>query len=89
MKFGDPKNRCPAMIEAGVRDPDSQEGIDFCVNECPYDKCIAFELGRGISKLRRELRKAMAKEMQVKGISVGDIALRIGVSARTIQRYLE
>lgn len=77
------------MIEAGIKDPDSQEGIDFCVNQCPYDKCIAFELGRGISKLRRELRKAMAKEMQTKGYTAGETALKIGVSVRTIQRYLE
>ena len=77
------------MIEAGIEDPDSQEGIDFCVNECPYDKCIVFELGRSTSKLRRKLRAALAKEMQTQGYTAGEIALKIGVLVRTIKRYLE
>ena len=77
------------MIDAGIEDPNSQEGIDFCVNKCPYDVCIAFELGRGTSKLRRELRVAVVKEMQSRGVSVGYIASRIGVSVRTVRRYLE
>lgn len=35
--------RCPAMIEAGIINPGSQEGIDFCVHWCPYPKCIVME----------------------------------------------
>ena len=89
MDFGDQKKRCPAMIEAGIKDPDSQEGIDFCVNECPYDKCIVFELGRSTSKLRRKLRAALAKEMQTQGYTAVEIASEVRVSVRTVQRYLE
>jgi len=89
MDFKDSRDRCPAMIQAKVKDPNSQEGIDFCVNQCPYDVCIVFELGRGTSKLSRDLRKAVTKEMQIKGYTAVEIAEKIGVSVRTIQRYLD
>ena len=31
---------CNAMTNEGITDPDSKEGINFCVNSCPYQFCI-------------------------------------------------
>lgn len=36
--------RCQALVDAGIVNPDSQEGIDFCIDKCPYpDKCEIFD----------------------------------------------
>jgi len=85
----DPKRRCLAMIEAGIEDPESQAGKDFCTEQCPYPNgCIVLEFGRSISSLRRDKRIARAKEMAARGRSVEDIAKDLGASIRSIQRYL-
>ena len=35
--------RCFAMIEAGIANPESQQGIGFCL-KCPYpDGCVVYE----------------------------------------------
>jgi len=85
----DPKRRCPAMVAAGIGDPESQAGKDFCTKQCPYEKCIVFESKGGTSTLRRDERAAKAKELLSEGLYVKDIAARLGVSVRTVERYLE
>lgn len=43
------KNMCSAMIKANITDPDSQEGIDFCTQQCPYadeDECILYRTAK-------------------------------------------
>ncbi len=41
---GNNLKRCEAMIEAHITDSSSQEGINFCTDQCPYDdKCRLFE----------------------------------------------
>ena len=91
---GASSRRCLAMIEAGIDDANSQEGIDFCVNRCPYDNCVIFEerRGRGRSReidSRRRDRIAKAREMAARGVSIEEIAIALGVSSRTARRYLE
>lgn len=85
----DPKRRCPAMIAAGIENPESQTGKDFCTGQCPYEKCIAFESRGGTSTLRRDARVAKAKELLTEGMYAKEIAARLGVSRRTAERYLE
>ena len=91
---GASSRRCLAMIEAGIDDANSQEGIDFCVNRCPYDSCVIFEgrRGRGRSReidSRRRDRITKAREMAARGVSIEEIAIALGVSSRTARRYLE
>ena len=81
------RRRCPAMIEAGIDDPNSQNGIEFCLH-CPYPRCIAFEDGRSRATLRREKKAAKAKDMLVKGFSNEEIAQALKVGLRTVIRYL-
>lgn len=84
------KRRCLAMIEAGIYDPESQKGIDFCVDYCPYDICVVFEYdGRGRSSDRKRFRIATAKKMYAIGVSAEDIAKELLISVRSIHRYLE
>lgn len=84
------KKRCLAMVEAGIYDPESQKGIDFCVNYCPYDRCVVFEYdGRSLSKLKMDIRIATAKKMEANGSSVEDIVKTLKMSIRTVQRYLK
>lgn len=78
---------CPAMLEAGVLDPNSQEGIDFCTDKCPYDKCIVFETT--LNTRRCQLRAIEARALLAGGMSIKDISRRLRVSVRTVRRYLE
>jgi len=77
------------MVEAGVYDPESQKGIDFCVDYCPYDRCVFEYDGRGRSSSRRNDRVATTKRMEAEGYSAEDIANELNVSIRTVQMYLE
>lgn len=75
--------RCPAMIEAGIDDPDSYSGIQFCL-DCPYPDCIAFSGGSEIIKLREE----EAKRLVENGYSISQIARELRLSRNTVKKYL-
>ncbi len=34
------KKLCRAMIKAGIINADSKEGVEFCMNNCPYSECV-------------------------------------------------
>lgn len=79
---------CEAMKQEGISDPESEEGIDFCVERCPYPSgCILFETSHREQKL--ELMKEFSKRLYNHGVSVKDISLITGRSTRTVRRYLE
>lgn len=84
------KLRCRAMIDAGVRDPCSSEGINFCVTQCPYtDGCVLFEQGGTRKKEQKNLIKGFARRLHSHGVSVVDVSLILHKSERTVQRYLK
>lgn len=83
----DSKRICPAMKDAGVVDPDSQEGMDFCVYKCPYECCIVFEKRRGARKTR-DLRIRKAVGFYADGWSFEMIAKELGVCVNTVRSYL-
>ena len=85
---GASSRRCLAMIEAGIDDANSQEGIDFCVSRCPYDSCVIFEERGWKADSRRRDRITKAREMAARGVSIEEIAIALGVSSRTAGRYL-
>lgn len=87
------KRCCKAMLDAGIEDPESAEGIVFCTgnreteSRCPYPVCVVFE-HRGGSWLAADERKRIAWELYDHGVSKEDIALILGKHFRTVQRYL-
>ena len=83
----DPKRRCPEMILAGISDPDSQAGIDFCVGSCPYEYCVMMETNR--KRLRSSERVRIAKGLRAQGVGLDDIALILGKDVNTVRRYLK
>lgn len=86
------KRKCPAMVEAGIEDPDGQAGKDFCTRQCPYPNgCIAFESTRlnSLASRRMRQRAADARKLQKAGWPIEEIAHTLGVSKRTAQGYLE
>lgn len=87
------KKRCPAMVREGVYDPDSQEGINFCVNYCPYECCVVFEekaiTGESNRKRQKNQRKKFARSLHGYGVSVTDIALILRVSEQTVEKYFK
>ena len=88
--MGKGTNRCEAMRIAGVDDPESQEGIDFCVNQCPYnDDCIAMTPVVEGMYVTTVLRANTAKELMRRGMSHEDIAKTMGVTTKTVYRLLE
>lgn len=76
------------MIRAGIYDPESKEGIDFCLNYCPYDCCVVFE--REEAKRARKAREIanFCKALRARWVSVDDIALITGKSRGQVMRYL-
>ena len=76
------------MAKAGVYDPESKEGIEFCTQYCPYPYCIVFE-----SKLPKkdaaQLLRKVAKDLHAQGIGTKDIAVILGKSYHTIRGYLK
>ena len=83
------KKRCEAMADEGIYDPESKEGIDFCINFCPYDYCVAMEHSKTKAQLRKEKNVDLAKKLRKHKVSVGDIALILHSSQRNAQRWLK
>jgi len=83
-QIGNAKKRCQAMIDAGVEEPESRGGIEFCTGKCPYPYCVVFEKPARGSKEK----VALAKKLRKHGISTKDIALILGRSTLTVRGYL-
>lgn len=88
---------CPAMKKAGISDPTTQRGIDFCTNQCPYPYCImaedtpegtphAFHTSRSPKNVA--IRRAKARILHKQGKTITAIASALNVSRLTIQRYI-
>lgn len=92
----DTKKRCPALIAAGIEDPDSEEGTLFCagsrhgqaMSQCPYPCCIVFE-APAENIVRKDARIKWAKKLNDCNVSIKDIALILGVSEATVKKYLK
>lgn len=73
---------CDAMREAGIADPESKEGIDFCISSCPYEEgCILLE--PNIFPKKHE-----ATNLCKLGYSSKAIADILGVHVITVNRHL-
>ncbi len=86
--MGIEKELCDAMADAGVTNPESQSGIDFCTSKCPYDHCVVMEPMITSQNLVRITNIRWAKELRTQGMLIKDIAIRIGVTPHTISTYL-
>ena len=81
--------RCQAMKDTEIENPESKEGIDFCVNSCPYEYCVVFE-SKGNTKHSQTLEAIrLAKALRAHGVSIKDIALILGKKKGTISLYLK
>ena len=89
MTIGDNKRCCAAMKDAGITDPNKQEGIDFCVNSCPYDFCVVMESEATVIQLSYQRRVYIAQELRKRKVSVDDIVLILSVGVRDVRRYLK
>lgn len=78
---------CGALIKAQIADPESQDGIDFCVNLCPYPDCTASAPRQRYVTAKENA--AEARQLHKNGFPVKGIAVVLEKSERTIQRYLE
>ena len=82
---------CKAMRDAGII-PNSQEEINFCVEQCPYKEgCVVVE-SSVVSNLKyaeSKKRRALAKSLFVQGKLKKEIASILKVDYRTVLRYLE
>ena len=92
------KQRCKAMIDAGIADPGSQEGILFCAGEsksagvissCPYSYCVVLEYKQTATQLKRSERRAFARKLRKHKVSIDDIALILGETVRFVRNLLK
>jgi len=90
------KRRCKAMIDAGIEDPESAEGILFCSgsrddrtkSRCPYSYCVVFEHQETAPQLKLKERVGLTKDLKAHGVSIDDIALILNRSHYTVRSYL-
>jgi len=77
------------MVKEGITDPTSQEGINFCTEKCPYKACVALEpkLAGTVTKRMRNIEEA--KRLAAKGLSVKEIAKKLGRDYRTVLGYFK
>lgn len=86
------KQRCQAMIDAGIEDPVSAEGIMFCAGDrfteskCPYSHCVMDDYA--IRAEEAESKKLKAIALHNYGVSIRDIVLILGRKTNTIKGYL-
>jgi len=80
---------CDAMKEASITDPESQRGIDFCIEKCPFDHCVVMEPVTSQVSIKRIENIRRAKEMHRKKMTVKAIAKELGVSIGTVFIYLK
>ena len=87
------KQVCEAMQRAQIDNPDSQKGKDFCVEHCPYDKCIVFEESEAYyprSKHTSQKRiRQVVSWLRRKGYTAKDISEIMSLPRRKVYRYLE
>lgn len=89
------KRRCAAMKKAGIADPESTEGMQFCAgvlggapSQCPYDRCVVFEYAETAAQMKVSERRELARDLHAHKVSVADIALIVRKSIREVQRYI-
>ena len=83
----DSKQRCQAMIDAGIKDPMRQEGIDFCVQSCPYEYCIVLEKRTTSAQLKKIEDTETARSLRVHKVSINDIALILNIKRSKVRDY--
>ncbi len=84
--------RCQAMIVAMISNPESQQGIDFCVGSCPYDRCVAVEsngihTGTYATMATKSANMLKTQAMLIDGVTPIKIAIKLGLRRQTIYRY--
>jgi len=72
------------MERRGIKDPDSREGVDCCLN-CGLGFC-EIEVGKDRGVIYR--RKQQARQLAEEGLTLEEIAKELIVSVRTVRRYL-
>lgn len=88
------KKCCKAMLDAGITNPESTDGIMFCAGDrntesrCPYDYCVVVEHRQTAAQDKVKERIPLAKSLREHGVSVEDIALILDRKSNTVRRYL-
>ena len=78
------------MERKGIIDPDLQEGIDCCLN-CKGQVC-ELEIGKDKRKLPRGIlyiRKQQIKQLYKDGLTIKEIAGKLGIHPRTVSRNVK
>ncbi len=78
---------CPALKKAKITDPNSRKGVEFCIESCPYPDCIAVD-NKILHKIKMAREKSKTKRLHKNGLPIEEIAIKIGKSVTTVQRYL-
>lgn len=79
------------MEGKGITNPDLEEGKKLCLN-CPLADCelMPYQAYSRVPKniIRSRTRRQDARLLKSKGWSIGEIAYTLGISKRTVLRYL-
>ena len=77
---------CKEMNDTGITDPNSQAGINFCVDKCPHPYCIVVEKVKTGKPLENWYE---ARKLNKQGMSIRDIARKLKIHAKTVAGYLK
>jgi len=80
---------CSEMERKGITDPNSLEGVNCCLNcglaRCELEMVDRRKLPGGILYIRKQ----QVRQLHSGGLDNRIIAEELGISIRTVQRYLE
>ena len=76
---------CSEMARKRITEPDSQEGIDCCL-DCQLDICELDGDKRHVPKTY--IKKLRVKQLYGDGLTKQQIAERLGTSLQTVYRHL-
>ena len=89
---------CKALADAGIKEPETQEGIDFCTTKCPYPACIASarslkQIEEGFEEKPKRIVKAEKRSDKIirlykEGLTKNEIAEAVGAEKSTVLRHI-
>lgn len=77
---------CNRMRGRGITVPDSQEGIDCCL-ECNLLNCV-WEIEEKPCGRPSKAKKGLIRQLYSGGLTIKEIATELGISTNTVQRHL-
>ena len=80
---------CKEMMQEGIRDASTQQGINFCVDRCPHPTCVLVEPHMSARMLQKASNRRMVKELMKAELTSKEMQTIMGISIRSIELLIK